>query len=126
MELTRDHPGDSVYVRAAGVDGITIADETYQTPLILSPDTIDPGWSATSFTELSEETLQPLLNLEPELVIIGTGKVQRFPGPELLMMFHRAGIGIEVMNTRAACRTFNILVMEERKVVAGLIPPETP
>ncbi|HKJ16771.1 MAG TPA: Mth938-like domain-containing protein [Xanthomonadales bacterium] len=122
MQLTRENPGDRTYVRAVDEKGIRIGEDTHTTPLILSPGSIDTGWTVTSFEKLSKETLQPLLALEPEVVIVGTGRNQQFPDPSLLMPFHKAGIGIEIMNTPAACRTFNILVMEERKVVAGLIP----
>lgn len=125
MELTREHPGDKVYVRAVGASGITIAEVTYDTSLILSPDTVDTDWPVDSLEDVSEEALQPVLGLDPEVVIIGTGKEQRFLEPSLMMLFHRDGIGVEVMSTRAACRTFNVLVMEERKVVAALMSPKS-
>lgn len=124
MELTRQHPGDKVYVRKVGAGGITVAEDTYQTSLILSPETVDANWPVKTVEDVSEDALEPLLGLKPEVVIIGTGKAQRFLDPGLTMMFYRNGIGIEVMDTRAACRTFNILVMEERRVVAALMPPE--
>lgn len=125
MELTRQHPGDKVYVRAVSAAGITVADHTYDSPVILSPDAVEADWQVGSVEDVSEDALQAVLGLRPELVIIGTGASQRFLQPELMMVFHRNGVGIEVMNTRAACRTFNILVMEERRVVAALIPPES-
>lgn len=125
MELSREHPGDKVYVRAVGAEGITVAEHTYDTPLILSPESVDADWPVKSVEDVSEEALRPVLGLNPEVVIIGTGKQQRFLEPAIMMLFHRDGIGIEVMSTKAACRTFNILVMEERKVVAALMPPES-
>lgn len=123
MELTREHPGDKVYVRAVSAAGITVADNTYESPVILSPDAVEADWQVGSVEDVSEDAIQAVLGLRPELVIIGTGASQRFLEPELMMLFHRNGVGIEVMDTRAACRTFNILVMEERRVVAALIPP---
>ncbi len=125
MELTRQHPGEKVYVRAVSAAGITVAEETYASPVILSPDSVEADWQVGSVEDVSEDALQAVLGLRPELVIIGTGASQRFLEPELMMLFHRNGVGIEVMDTRAACRTFNILVMEERRVVAALIPPES-
>lgn len=125
MELTRQHPGEKVYVRAVSAAGITVAEDTYASPVILSPDSVEADWQVGSVEDLSEDALQTVLGLRPELVIIGTGASQRFLEPELMMLFHRSGVGIEVMDTRAACRTFNILVMEERRVVAALIPPES-
>lgn len=112
-------------MRAVSAAGITVAEETYATPVILSPDSVEADWQVRSVEDVSEDALQAVLGLRPELVIIGTGASQRFLEPELMMLFHRSGVGIEVMDTRAACRTFNILVMEERRVVAALIPPES-
>lgn len=124
MDLTRQHPGDKVYVRKVGTGGITVAEDTYDTAVILSPESVDANWPVRTVEDVSEDALRKLLDFEPEVVIIGTGKTQRFLDPQLTMLFYRNGIGIEVMDTRAACRTFNILVMEERRVVAALMPPE--
>ena len=125
VELSREQPGDKIYVRAVDVNGITIADNTYHSPLILSPNSIYTNWTVNAADGISEETLRPVFEFEPEVVIIGTGKVQHFLDPEIMMLFHHEGIGIEVMSTQAACRTFNILVMEDRNVVAALIPADT-
>lgn len=124
MELTRQHPGSKVYVRSVGANGITVAENTYASPLLLSPESVDPSWPVESVADVSRDALQPVLGLNPEVVIIGTGKAQRLLDPALTMLFYENGIGVEVMDTRAACRTFNILVMEERRVVAALMPPE--
>ncbi|MDX1555119.1 MAG: Mth938-like domain-containing protein [Xanthomonadales bacterium] len=123
MDLTRQHPGDKVFVRAVGIAGITVAEETHSNSVILAPDSVLPGWAARKPEDITAETLEPVLGLDPEVVIIGTGAQQRFLAPELMMFFHERGIGIEIMNTQAACRTFNVLVMEERRVVAALLPP---
>lgn len=124
MELTRQNPGDKIFVRAVDSSGITVGEKTYDMSLVLSPESVDTGWAVNRPDEVTEGSLQPILEMNPELVIVGTGKAQRFLDPPVLMLFHRAGIGIEVMDTRAACRTFNILVMEERRVVAALLPPD--
>ena len=122
MKLVRDNPGNRNYIRAADGDSITVGEEVYSGPLVITPDEVDTGWNVATFDELSEESLRALLRHDPEVVIVGTGEKQEFPAAELLGMFYQAGVGIEFMNTQAACRTFNILVVEERKVVAGLIP----
>lgn len=121
MKLSREHPGNKTYIRATGEDGIWIGDDCYIESIILTPNSVLTDWGVKSFSDINEETLKSLLDPEPELVIVGTGESQHFPPPELMMPFYRAGTGIEFMNTQAACRTFNILVMEERNVVAGLI-----
>jgi uncharacterized protein len=79
------------------------------------------AWSASSFEELTPESFDSLKTLGLEIVLLGTGPKQRFPHPRLTEALARAGIGVEVMDMQAACRTYNILVAEERKVAAALL-----
>lgn len=123
MELTRQKPGDRMYVRAITADGIRIDEQTYTEAVLVTPERVVGTWAIEGVAALTAEQLQPIVDQQPELVLLGTGAKQVFLSPELMMVFHRAGIGIEVMDTRAACRTFNVLVMEERKVIAALLPP---
>ena len=123
MELSLDSPGDRLSIRSVSADGIRIADRTYTGPLIVSAKELLTDWQASSPDELTEELLEPLFGLAPEIVLVGTGSVQVFPKPELLMCFYRRGIGVEFMTTLAACRTFNVLVSERRNVAAALLPP---
>jgi uncharacterized protein len=83
-------------------------------------------WSPASFLELEEFHFQPLLDLEPEIVLIGTGDRLRFPASYLVEPLLRHQIGVEFMNTAAACRTYNILVGEGRRVVAALLMIKPP
>ena len=78
-------------------------------------------WGVEDFEALSPEHLRPIADMAPELVIVGTGSRQRFPRPEVLRPLIEARIGFEVMDTVAACRTYNILVSEGRSVVAALL-----
>lgn len=122
VELTRQKPGDRSYVRAVSAEGIRINEDTYRSPVLVTPQRVVGPWKIETLSGLTPSQLQPILDEQPELVLLGTGPRQVFLPPELMMVFHRAGIGIEVMDTRAACRTFNVLVMEERKVLAALLP----
>jgi len=122
MELTLQNPGDHLFIRSVTKDGIRVVDDLYQSSIILSAGEIIPDWPVSSVDQLTTGTLEPLLGLHPEVVLIGTGATQKFLAPELLMFFYSRKIGIEVMTTDAACRTFNVLVSESRKVVAALIP----
>jgi len=72
------------------------------------------------FAELGPEHLEAIFALEPEVVLLGTGPVQRFPAPALRAAFAARGVGVEAMELGAACRTFNVLVQEERRVAAAL------
>ena len=78
-------------------------------------------WGATSFDALSSEDFQELSKLGAEIVLLGTGARQRFPHPRLTGALGAKRIGLEVMDLKAACRTYNILVAEERKVALALV-----
>ena len=79
-------------------------------------------WPPQALDQLREAHFEPILALQPELVLLGTGTRQGFVPPPLLKCFYAAGIGIEMMTTDAACRTFNLLAAEDREVVAALLP----
>jgi uncharacterized protein len=96
----------------------------YETSLVVMPDRIADDWKVQNFESLARDNIEALAELNPELVLLGTGDVLRFPDPQLLANLTRAGIGAEVMDTRAACRTYNILAEEGRNVAAALIIPE--
>jgi len=78
-------------------------------------------WQVGNFEALGMEDFESLLALAPEIVILGTGNAQRFPAPALSRPLTMAGIGIEVMDSKAACRTYNILMAEGRKVLAAIL-----
>jgi len=123
MDLTLERPGDHLFVRSVTAAGVQVVDRTVTGALILSATELVTDWPVTSLDELDEHLLEPVFALRPEVVLLGTGARQVFPAPELLMNFHNRGVGIEVMATAAACRTFNVLVSERRNVVAALLPP---
>jgi uncharacterized protein len=89
--------------------------------LVFSPGHPAEAWSPTCFDELAEADFETLLSLEPEIVLLGTGSRQRFPGPRLYRALTCARIGVESMDTPAACRTYNILMAEGRRVVAAIL-----
>ena len=96
----------------------------YETSLIVMPDRITEDWKVHNLESLVLDNIETLAALKPELVLLGTGDVLRFPDPRLLVNLTHAGIGAEVMDTRAACRTYNILAEEGRNVAAALIIPD--
>jgi uncharacterized protein len=79
------------------------------------------AWSIDAFESLRAEHFARIAALKPELVIFGSGARLRFPAPALLRPLIEAGIGIETMDTAAACRTYNVLLAESRSVVAALL-----
>jgi uncharacterized protein len=123
MELTLERPGDHLFVRSVSAEGILIADTLYPGPLVISANELITAWPVGHPRDLTAASLETVFKLDPEIVLVGTGAEQVFPAPELLMCFYRRQVGVEFMNTRAACRTFNVLVSEHRRVVAALMPP---
>lgn len=89
--------------------------------LVVSGERLVTDWPARSVEALSADHMAAIVELKPEIVLIGTGSTFRFPENALLAPLYKAGIGVEVMDTPAACRTYNILLGEGRNVVAALI-----
>lgn len=92
----------------------------HESGLIVTPDALLP-WNVADFSLLSADAFEQLARLEPEVVLLGTGETLRFPHPSLTRVLAQARIGVEVMDLRAACRTYNILMAEERRVAAALL-----
>jgi uncharacterized protein len=99
---------------------VAVNGQRYESSVIVLPDRVLP-WSARSFDTLAPEDFAELKDLGAEIILLGTGPRQRFPQPRLTAELTKAGIGVEVMDVHAACRTYNILVAEERKVAAALL-----
>ncbi len=121
MKLTLDTYDTSLVIQAYEDNSVQIDNKFYNTSLILSPQKLQSPWRPGSIESLSSEDFQPVLALNPEIVILGTGKKLVFPATEILLSVYQKGLGIEIMDTAAACRTYNILVSENRKVAAALI-----
>ncbi|MBV6409560.1 MAG: Mth938-like domain-containing protein [Burkholderiales bacterium] len=121
MKLHLDNPGSRNLVTGYGGGYVAINHRQYQASLILLPDRIVEAWGAGSFETLAERDFEAILPLEPEVLLLGTGERLRFPSPALLRPLIEARIGYEVMDLSAACRTFNILMAEGRRVAAALL-----
>jgi uncharacterized protein len=106
---------------AYGDDFVAVNKEKHSKNLILQPESIILEWSTATIGTLTEADMQKLLALDTEIILLGTGKRLRFPSGALLRPFAPAGIGVEIMDMQAACRTFNILAAEGRKVAAALL-----
>jgi uncharacterized protein len=104
-----------------GVDYVRLGVVEYRDNVLVTPERVVTGWTAGGFDTLTEADFAALAALKPEVVLLGTGASLRFPHPRLTRALTDAGIGVEVMDTPAACRTFNILAAEGRRVVAAVI-----
>jgi uncharacterized protein len=108
-------------VTGTGDGWLRVGTHEYRENVVLTPETVTRGFAAAGFDALTERDFEALLATSPEIVLLGTGAMQRFPPPRITAPLLRARVGFEVMDTRAACRTYNILVGEGRNVAAALI-----
>jgi len=122
MNFSQADPGDGYLVEAYEPGRIQIDGRFFTVGLILTPRQLVPDWGPARAEDLSLTHLEALLALEPQVILLGTGARQVFPSAALLAAVWTRGIGIEVMDTGAACRTYNLLMGEGRAVVAGLMP----
>jgi uncharacterized protein len=120
MKLHASAPGGVHVVTAYGEDYVAINGVRYEDSIVVLPERVAP-WGGRQFDALQAEDFAFLATLQAEIVLLGTGPRQRFPHPRLSAPLAQARIGLEVMDLRAACRTYNILVAEERRVAAALL-----
>ena len=107
-------------VDAYSQGAVVISNVTYQSSLILSATDIINDWPPQTSAELTAQHLQQVISLDPEIMILGTGSKIVFPPDEVLQPVISNQIGYEIMDTGAACRSYNFLVAEGRRVVAAL------
>lgn len=123
MQLSQENP-DFIYVlRGISPAGVLVNQETLATSFVLTPNQLVQDWRPSSVDELQPQDMDAVLALQPALVLLGTGPRQRFPAPAVMAALLTRGIGIEVMDSAAAARTFNVLATEGRKVVAAFLVP---
>jgi uncharacterized protein len=108
-------------VTGHGAGWIRVGTQEYRENVVITPDSIATGWAAGGFDALIEADFTALLETKPDVVLLGTGGSIRFPLPALTRALAAAQVGLEAMDTAAACRTFNILAAEGRRVTAALI-----
>jgi len=124
LKLHADAPTRLNTVTAYGPDFIEVNKSRHHGHLLLMPDAPVQPWLAAAFESLRPQDFDALLALRPDIVLLGTGRRQRFPHPRLTAGLTQAGIGVEAMDTAAACRTYNILMSEGRRVLAAFLQEE--
>jgi uncharacterized protein len=121
MQLNLEHPDHEFLLRGADGTAAVVNERRLTASFILAPDRLIDAWPARDPRALTAGDLAPLLELDPEVVLLGTGASQVFPPAAVLAACLARGIGIEVMSNAAAARTFNVLAGEGRRVVAGFL-----
>jgi uncharacterized protein len=122
MKFTQQRPDGANLIRRYGVDYIVVGEREIRASCIVGANVLTP-WTPRSVDELTLESCTPLFELAPEVVVLSTGSTQRFPRAALRAEFATRKIGLEVMEIGAACRTYNVLVGEERRVLAAVLLP---
>ena len=125
MQLTMENTGDANRIHSYGQDGIVINGTRHETTTVVTAHEVLTRWGPGSVAALGEREIDSLLEMEPELIIIGTGSRQLFPSRAFMIRAIEAGIGIEAMTTPAACRTYNVLIAEQRNAMAVLFGMES-
>lgn len=121
MKLHLTQAEDNNLITAYGDDFIAVNKKRYTRPIIVMPASITQDWPVNGFAHLSATHFRHLLELKPEVVLLGTGKIHQFVRPSLTAALTEKGIAVECMTTHAACRTYNILMSEGRLVAAALL-----
>jgi uncharacterized protein len=121
MKFSEADAGSGYLIEGYGSGWIGLSGRRYTRSLILTPTQIIDHWGPATAADLTREYLTAIADLKPRVVLIGTGEQPALLDPALYAGLLECGIGVEVMTTGAACRTYNILVSEGRDVVAGLI-----
>ena len=121
VDFNREQDSASLLVRACAPGEIIINDQSYHSHLLLSPNQVVPEWPVRDAASITITDFDSVARMQPDLIVLGTGKQLVFPHPEVAAALLERGIGFEVMDTRAACRTYNLLAMDRRSVVAALL-----
>ena len=121
MDLVHERPDFDYVLRGADGRSALVNNRRLEASFIISPNRLVEHWAAGPVASLEPEQLAPLLALDPEVVILGTGDAQAFPPARTLAACLARGVGLEAMTNAAAARTFNVLASEGRRVVAGFV-----
>jgi uncharacterized protein len=119
MKLQLEEAAGRCVFTGYGKGYVAVNHRRFETPVLVMPESILP-WEVSAFPALAPEHFAGLLVHRPEIVLLGTGATLRFPAPSLTHALAAAAVGLEVMDTHAACRTFNILTSEGRRVLAAI------
>ncbi|MEN8180492.1 MAG: Mth938-like domain-containing protein [Pseudomonadota bacterium] len=120
MKFMQENSGNSLTIQGYEKGQVIINGASYHSSLIVTPSKVITQWRPVEFSDLTENDFIPLIDLQPEMILLGTGASHKFPHPSLTRAIMQQRIGLDAMNTAAACRTYNILMAEGRRVAAAL------
>jgi uncharacterized protein len=120
MKFTLENNPNLNFIRAYSSVELRIGEHSIRSSCIVMAEALIANWPPATLDDLQVNHLAPIFELQPELVLLGTGARQRFPAADIRAAFAAQKIGLEAMDLGAACRTFNILLQEDRRVAAAL------
>ncbi|HGG60634.1 MAG TPA: hypothetical protein ENK26_12095 [Gammaproteobacteria bacterium] len=123
MKFAEDNLSAENRITRYGSGFIEVGQQRFEHGILVFPDTAVRRWNCASIDQASQENLREIIDYQPELVLIGSGETFGFPDFALQAWLQQRRIGCEVMDSAAACRTFNVLVSEQRNVAAALLLP---
>ena len=121
VKLHLANPGDTKLFTAHGAGHVMVNGERFDHSIVVLAEEVRNDWAVAGFEALAEAHFSYFIALKPDVLLLGTGATQRFPHPRLYRTLTDARIGVECMDTPAACRTYNILVAEGRRVIAAIL-----
>jgi uncharacterized protein len=123
VQLSQENPEFRYVLRGVSPGGVLVNEAVIASSFLVTPEQLVRDWRPRDAASLEPADLEPVLALSPALMVLGTGPRQVFPSQAVLAALLTRGIGIEVMDSAAAARTFNVLATEGRAVVAGFLVP---
>lgn len=121
MKFNLETPEEGYLIQSYDKGQFIVNEQVFTSSLAVGIDQILPDWPPNAISDLIPAHFEMLLDFDPEIIIFGSGEKQQFPSPDLLAPLIKKGIGLETMTTPAACRTYNVLISESRRVVAALL-----
>ena len=121
MQLHLQRNADANSVTSYGPGYFVVNETRIHSSIIIGPEVLDASWSAASVDDIVPAVIEELLTHSPEVILIGSGDRHRFPAASVMSMVAQARVGLEVMTTGAACRTYSVLLSEGRAVIALLL-----
>ncbi len=121
MRFSPDIDTHKHVIKSYGSGWIKVNEQEIRQSVIVTPDQVVLDWCPQTFSDLTEAHFEDIAQLKPDIVLLGTGSHQHFPHPRLARILLDQGVGVEFMDTVAACRTYNVIMLEDRKVAAALM-----
>lgn len=121
MQLNLEHPDHEFVLRSADGVSARVNDRQLNASFVLSPNRLVDDWAVHDVKAMTPQDLEPVLSLDPEVILLGSGAAQKFPPAAVMAACLSRGVGLETMTNAAAARTFNILAGEGRRVVAAFV-----